>query len=149
MMKEPLAVAKRWFPDPADAKVTAARHQHSNPGTWAPLPAARGNSASRRTRLKRRRQARCPAHPRGLAVRLAACRYGCLTEPQIAARRGARSKFVFGEVVRNEWLWSRAATGKSSRLWRGSSQTRNRTWMLRTCTGTWRPSSGRSGRLGV
>jgi hypothetical protein len=45
-----------------------------------------------------------------LPVRLAACRYGRLTEAQITAAVARDPKFVFGEVVRNEWLWSCAAT---------------------------------------
>lgn len=111
MMKEPLAVAKRWFPDPADAKVTAAEAsalESGYLGAFAQLReeiarlAVQGSSVGAKLDVLLTHE--------DLPVRLAACRYGCLTEPQIAAAVARDPKFVFGEVVRNEWLWSRAAT---------------------------------------
>jgi len=111
MMKEPLEVAKRWFPDPADAKVTAAeasRLESGNLGAFALLReeiarlALQGSSAGAKFDALLTHE--------DLPVRLAACQYGHLTEAQIAAAAARDPKFVFEAVVRNEWLWSRSAT---------------------------------------
>jgi hypothetical protein len=111
MMKEPLEVAKRWFPDPADVKVAAAEAsalESGYLGAFAQLReeiarlAVQGSSSGAKLDG-------LLAHE-DLAVRLAACRHGNLKEAQITAAVARDPKFVFGEVVRNEWLWSRAAT---------------------------------------
>jgi hypothetical protein len=111
MMKEPLEVAKRWFPDPSDEKVTAAeasRLESGDLGSFGLLReeiarlAVQGSSAGAKLDVLLTHE--------DLPVRLAGCRYGRLTEAQITAAVARDPKFVFGEVVRNEWLWSRAAT---------------------------------------
>jgi hypothetical protein len=111
MMKEPLEVAKRWFPDPSDAKMTAAeasRLESGDLGAFGLLReeiarlAVQGSSTGANLDVLLTHE--------DLAVRLAACRYGRLTKAQITAAVARDPKFVFGEVVRNEWLWSRAAT---------------------------------------
>ncbi len=110
-MKEPLEVAKRWFPDPADAKVSEAEASALESGYLGAFAlmreeiarlAVQGASAGAKLVILLNHE--------DLAVRLAACRYGRLTDAQITAAVARDPKFVFGEVVRNEWLWSRAAT---------------------------------------
>jgi hypothetical protein len=111
MMKEPLEVAKRWFPDPADVKVAAAEAsalESGYLGAFAQLReeiarlAVQGSSVGAELDGLLTHQ--------DLSVRLAACRYGRITEAQITAAVARDPKFVFAEVVRNEWLWSRSAT---------------------------------------
>jgi hypothetical protein len=111
MLKEPLEVAKRWFPDPSHAKVAAAEAsalESEHLGAFAFLReeiarlAVQGSSVGPKLDVLLNHE--------DLPVRLAACRYGRLTEAQIAAAVARDPKFVFEEVVRNEWLWSRSAT---------------------------------------
>jgi hypothetical protein len=111
MMKEPLEVAKRWTPDPADERAFTAEESTLESGYLGAFA------------LLREEIARLAVHGSStgakldallthgdVAVRLAACRYGRVTEPQITAAVARDPKFVFEEVVRNEWLWSRSAT---------------------------------------
>lgn len=111
MMKEPLEVAKRWFPDPDDLKVAAAEasaFESGYLGAFAQIReeiarlAVQGSSVGAKLEVLLSHE--------DLPVRLASCRYGRITEAQITAAVARDPKFVFGEVVRNEWLWSRSAT---------------------------------------
>jgi hypothetical protein len=111
MMKEPLEVAKRWLPDPANVKVAAAEasaFESGYLGAFAQLReqiarlAVQGSSVGAKLEVLLTHE--------DLPVRLAACQYGRLTEAQIAAAAARDPKFVFEAVVRNEWLWSRSAT---------------------------------------
>jgi hypothetical protein len=113
MMKEPLEVAKRWFPDPSDAKAAAAEAsalESGHLGAFALLReeiarlAVQGSSAG--TKLD------ALLIHEDLPVRLAACQYGRPTEAQIAAAAARDPKFVFSAVVKNKGLWSRASTRK-------------------------------------
>jgi hypothetical protein len=114
MMKDPLEVAKRWFPDPADTKVVVAETSTLESGYL-------GAFALIRQELARLAQQSSSVGSKldslltheDLPVRLAACRHGNLTEAQISAAVARDPKFVFGELIRNEWLWSRAATRES------------------------------------
>ena len=111
MMKDPLEVAKRWFPDPTDTKGAATEASALESGYLGAFALIRQEL----TRLARESSSggakldSLLTHE-DLAMRLAACRHGRLTEAQISAAVARDPKFVFNEVVRNEWLWSRAAT---------------------------------------
>jgi hypothetical protein len=111
MMKEPLEVAKRWVPDPSDEKVSAAETKRLESGRLGAFGllreeiarlAVQGSSAGAKLDVLLSHE--------DLPVRLAACRHGRLTEAQITAAVARDPNFVFETVVRNEWLWSRAAT---------------------------------------
>jgi hypothetical protein len=111
MMEKPLEVAKRWVPDPADARAVTAEESSLESGYLGAFALLREEIA--RLALKGSASGAklddLLAHE-DLAVRLAACRNGRLTEAQIAAAVERDPKFVFGAVVTNEWLWSRAST---------------------------------------
>ena len=111
MLNKPLEVATRWFPDPADIKAVAAEASAQESGYLGAFALIRYELV----RLAMETPS-VGADLEGLlshedlALRLGACRYGRLTDGQINAAKARDPKFVFGEVVRNEWLWSRAAT---------------------------------------
>jgi hypothetical protein len=110
-IEAPLEVAKRWFPDPADERVSEAEQKSIESGYLG----AFGQVRSQLARIAVDKSAsgakldNLLTHE-DLPVRLAACRYGNLTADQIQAAVVRDPKFVFDQVVRNEALWRRLPT---------------------------------------
>ena len=110
-IEAPLEVAKRWFPDPADERVSEAELKSLESGYLG----AFGQVRSQLARLAVRKSASGANLDKlltyeDLPVRLAACRYGNLTADQIQAAVVRDPKFVFDQVVRNEALWRRLSS---------------------------------------
>lgn len=110
-VKDPLEIAKRWFPDPTDARVCTAEESSLESGHLGAFALLRGeiarlalNGSSTGTQLD------VLLNHEDLPVRLAACRYGHLTPAQIHACMTRDPKFAFDSVVRNESLWRRLPT---------------------------------------
>jgi hypothetical protein len=110
-VEDPLALAKRWFPDPADEKVAAAeekRLQDPDPGSFGYLRMEIARLAVRKNAVGTK-LADLLNHE-DLAIRLGACRYGNPDAEQIAAAAARDPKMAFASLVRNPALWRTGST---------------------------------------
>lgn len=111
LVKDPLEIANRWFPNPADERVNDAELKSIESGYLGAFGQVRSHLA--RLAVNKARSGvgldNLLAHE-DLAIRLAACRYGNLTAVQIEGAVLRDPKFVFDQLVRNEALWCRLPT---------------------------------------